>query len=373
MSTQSSRHKVLVVGAGRLGSAIVRRLSASDDYRVSIADPHFETLQENREMGIEGIELSGTQYLPILKNALKDMSAVICAAPDFVALDVARAARECGCHYLDVSENPSTRAQIATLAAGAQSAFVPGCGLAPGYVSSLAAEALRDAGAGAEVTVYVGALPQERVNRLGYGNMWGIDGLMTEYTSPCSAIRQGEVVDLAPLSELEAFSFKGMQFEAFTTAGTLDDLVRSRAGQVAGLVFKTVRYPGHVDYMKFLIDDLGLGARTAMLKNLLLNGLPTVDDDQLIVCVQTREATDSDTGAAPERRRQRRRELHFTSAKLAGGRSESSVAMASAVHVCSVTDLLCTEKLRHGGLLWHSEISLGDLALSPFFGPLNQD
>jgi saccharopine dehydrogenase-like NADP-dependent oxidoreductase len=373
MSTQSSRHNVLVVGAGRLGSAIVRRLSASDDYRVSIADPHFETLQENREMGIEGIELCGTQYLPILKNALRDVSAVICAAPDFVALDVARAARESGCHYLDVSENPSTRAQIAALAAGAKSAFVPGCGLAPGYVSSLAAEALRSAGKGAEVTVYVGALPQERVNRLGYGNMWGIDGLMTEYTSPCRAIRDGKVVDLAPLSEREDFFFKGMQFEAFTTAGTLDDLVQSHAGRIDGLVFKTVRYPGHVDYMKFLIDDLGLGTRTAMLKNLLLNGLPTVDDDQLIVCVQTREAAGSGAGIPSGHGSQVRRELHFTSTRLSGGRSESSVAMASAAHVCSVADLLCTEKLRHGGPLWHSGISLGDLAQSVFFQPLDQN
>ena len=364
MSTQSSKRNVLVVGAGRLGSAIIRRLHASENYGVSIADPHRETLQRNRAMGVEGIELCGTQYLPILKNAMQNVSAVICAAPDFVALDVARAAFECGCHYLDAAENPATRSQIAALAAGAGSAFVPGCGLAPGYVSSLAAEVLREAGPGAEVTVYVGALPKQRINRLGYGNMWGIDGLMTEYTSPCRAIRAGQIVDLLPLSELEDFHFKGMKFEAFTTAGTLDDLVQSNAGRVNGLAFKTIRYPGHLDYMKLLIDDLGLGARTAMLKSLLLNGLPRVDADQLIVCVEARAATGTDL--------LHRRELHFTSTELPGGQSESSVASVSADHVCSVMDLLCGESLPAHGLLSHSEISLGTLSQSVFFKPLDQ-
>jgi len=223
---------------------------------------------------------------------------------------------------------------------------------------------LREAGPGAEITVYVGALPKQRINRLGYGNMWGIDGLMTEYTSPCRAIRARQIVDLLPLSELEDFHFKGMKFEAFTTAGTLDDLVQSNAGRVNGLAFKTIRYPGHLDYMKLLIDDLGLGARTAMLKSLLLNGLPRVDADQLIVCVEARAAAGTDLPL--------RRELHFTSTELPGGQSESSVASVSADHVCSVMDLLCGESLPAHGLLSHSEISLGTLSQSVFFKALDQ-
>jgi saccharopine dehydrogenase-like NADP-dependent oxidoreductase len=370
MSYQLIKQNVLVVGFGRLGSAIIRRLQASENYCVSVADPHYEALQEARLMGIEGIELSGAQYQPILKNALRNVSAVICAAPDFVALDVAKAAREIGCHYLDVSENSSTRRQIAALAVGARSAFVPGCGLAPGYVTSLATEILSEVDPQAQVTVYVGVLPQQKNNRLGYGNMWGIDGLMTEYSSACLAVRNSQVVALPPLSELEDFYFNGMIYEAFTTAGTLDDLVYASAGGVGDLVFKTLRYPGHLDYMKFLIDDLGLGARKSMLKNLMLNGLPKVDDDQLIISVETRNPMRS--GIPPESLPGRRYELHFTSTKLADGRSESSVAMASAAHVCSVMDLLCRGGLRDHGLISHSEINLGLLSQSAFFKPLRK-
>ena len=370
MSTQAQKHKVLVVGAGRLGSAIIRRLQASENYCVRVADPHYEVLQRHRAKGLEGVELSGTQYLPILIRALEDVSTVICAAPHFVAPDVAQAAKESGCHYLDVSENLVTRAQIAALAEGASSVFVPGCGLAPGYVNSLAAEALREAGPDDEVIVYVGALPQHKANRLGYGNMWGIDGLMTEYTSVCRALRDGRIVDLDPLSELEQLDFRGGQFEAFTTAGTLDDLLPSSVGRVKGLLFKTIRYPGHLDYMKFLIDDMGLGERPSTLKNMLLNGLPKVDADQLIIRVETRSAEAA--GIPAEQRVRSRRDLHFTSTKLADGQTEGSVAISSADHVCSVMDLLCQGKLTGHGLLCHSEIRLSALSQSPFFASLSQ-
>lgn len=370
MATQSFKHNVLVVGAGRLGSAIIRRLLASENYAVSVADPSYETLQKYRSLGLEGLEPNGTQYRSVLGNTLKRMSAVICAAPHFVAPEVAKVAKESGCHYLDVSESLATRAQIAELAEGAQSAFVSGCGLAPGYINALAAEAVREAGPGDEVAVYVGAVPQQKVNRLGYGNMWGIDGLMSEYTSVCRAVRDGRIVDLPPLSELEELHFKGMRFEAFTTAGSLDDLLPSSVDRVSGLLFKTIRYPGHLDYMQFLIDDMGLGSRPSTLKNMLLNGLPKVDSDQLIIRVETRKGG----AAAPQAERQvrNRRELHLTSRKLADGQTEGSVAIASAEHVCSVMDLLCREKLKLRGPVSHSEIRLSELLESRFVESLRQ-
>ena len=364
----AKRKMVLVIGAGRVGSAILRRLHASKAYGVRVADPHFEALEDARAQGIEGIELSGTQYLPTLTAALRDVSAVICAAPDHVALDAAQAAKEVGCHFLDVCESASTRRKIALLAQGAPSGFVPGCGLAPGFVTSLAAEVLADAGPDAQVTVYVGVLPQQKTNRLGYGNMWGIDGLMSEYFAPCRAVRDGRIVDLQPLTEREDFQFAGTVFEAFTTAGTLDDLVTTHGARARDLIFKTLRYPGHLDYMQFLIDDLGLGSRPSMLKSLLLNGLPKVDADRLIVCVETRTHSSGLPRSCPPIRR----ELSFLSTLGVDGKCESTVSMASAAHVCAVMDLLCRGLLPTGGLMHHADIGLTLLAQSEFFHPLAQ-
>src|SRR5690606_11241892 len=83
--------------------------------------------------------------------------------------------------------------------------------------------------------------------------------------------------------ELEELELAGERFEAFTTAGSLDGLMKHFAGRIARLDFKTLRYPGHLDYMQFLLDDLGLAARLDQLRSLLMNGLPTVEEDRVII------------------------------------------------------------------------------------------
>ena len=105
-----------------------------------------------------------------------------------------------GCHYLDIFEDTGAAAQVAALAGGAGPlCLAPGCGLAPGYVTALTAELLAGAGAQSETTVFVGVLPAKRENRLGYANIWGIDGLLDEYTNPCLVVEGGALAEVAPL------------------------------------------------------------------------------------------------------------------------------------------------------------------------------
>lgn len=72
---------------------------------------------------------------------------------------------------------------------------------------------------------------------------------------------------------------------AFTTSGGLQNVESFRRCGVRNVTFKTLRYPGHLDYMRFLLEDLGLNARRNMLKSLLLNGLRMIDDDLLVIFV----------------------------------------------------------------------------------------
>lgn len=54
------------------------------------------------------------------------------------------------------------------------------------------------------------------------------------------------------------------------------------------VAFKTLRYPGHLDYMRLLLDDFGLRGRRDILRNLLLNGLPLIEDDVLLLVLTAR-------------------------------------------------------------------------------------
>ena len=80
----------------------------------------------------------------------------------------------------------------------------------------------------------------------------------------------------------------GLELEAFTTAGGAETLCRRLQGKVRELTFKTLRYPGHLDLIRFLIEDLGLKERRHLLATLFRNGLPEIHQDLLIALVTVR-------------------------------------------------------------------------------------
>ena len=48
------------------------------------------------------------------------------------------------------------------------------------------------------------------------------------------------------------------RYEAFNTSGGLGTLCETLEGQVRSLNYKTIRYPGHCDLMRVLLNDLRL-------------------------------------------------------------------------------------------------------------------
>lgn len=358
------RSPVLVYGAGRMADAVARTLA--DDPRFSVAlaapDPDGTVVAQGDLPRLQ--RLSGDIDRQ-LAHLLAEVDAVVVAGDAWPGpAGIARLARTAGCHYLDITESPASAAAIAAIADGAAHGFAPGCGLAPGYVTGLVAEHVRRAGPQARIVAHVGVLPTSRTNRLGYGNLWGVDGLLVEYTGPCRALRDGVPVDLLPLSEYETVGVDGEAFESFTTAGSLDALVERSQGRVRELLFKTLRYPGHLDYMRFLLDDLGLARKRDQLRTLLMNGLPVVEDDRILIALDIQPTPDGPT---------KRYEQAIRATRTDEGTWQSATLAATAAHVCAVADLLCQGRLPQGGFLPPGTVPLDLLRSSRFFAPLRCD
>lgn len=71
---------------------------------------------------------------------------------------------------------------------------------------------------------------------------------------------------LLVLEGLETFAFEGVDFEAFYTSGGVGTLIDTLVGEdktvgESNIAYKTIRYPGHRDLMKFLLQDLRPGDR----------------------------------------------------------------------------------------------------------------
>lgn len=279
--------RVTIFGAGNLGAALAAHLTRGPGgFAVEILDPSEQALDKLRDLDLP-IALRLLPREDSLVSELKRRDVVVAAAPEWALPAIARAAASAGTHYLDFS--PPRAATTEILAPLARERVVlNGCGVSPGLVGNVARSLLARCAPVGDLSIRVGSVPRYPTNRLGYGQIWDIDGLIDEYTQPCEALRDGEVASLAPLENLEHVAIDGVTYEAFTTSRGLAEIDMFRAAGLRNVTFKTLRYPGHLDHMKFLLDDLGLRFRRDMLRSLLLNGLPIIDDDVLILLLTAR-------------------------------------------------------------------------------------
>ena len=276
--------KVIVLGGGKIGAAIVELLGASGDYDLVIADRDEAMLNLLHRHDAERHVLNAEDP-DALRAVMTGCDAVISALPFFLNGRVAEAARDRGLHYFDLTEDVETTRRVREIAKGAETVFMPQCGLAPGFVSVVAYDVARRFDTLETVRLRVGALPQYPTNALNYNLTWSTDGLINEYCNPCEAIHEGKLIDVLALQGIEQFSLDGVTYEAFNTSGGLGTLCDTLQGKAREVNYKTVRYPGHCERMKMLVSDLKLGERRELFKDVLETAIPMTLQDVVLIFV----------------------------------------------------------------------------------------
>ena len=283
-------YRILLLGAGKIGSAIAQFLSATGDYDVLVADADEMALRRLGEGStLKTLRLTASDPAA-LRAAMKGRQAVVSALSFALNPLVAHSARDEGLSYFDLTEDRDTTATIRKIAAAAHPGqiFMPQCGLAPGFVSIAAHHLAQGFDRLDEVRLRVGALPKFPTNEMKYNLTWSTDGLINEYGNPCEAVHEGRLIETLPLEGLEHFSLDGIDYEAFNTSGGVGTLAETLAGRVRNLDYKTIRYRGHRDLIAFLMNELRLNDRRALLKDVLENAVPvTLQDVVLIFCTVT--------------------------------------------------------------------------------------
>jgi saccharopine dehydrogenase-like NADP-dependent oxidoreductase len=189
-------NKVLVLGAGKIGALISGLLAESGAYQVQLADVD-ETAAAGvaRAHGlqtIQAVRLDATDAAALRSHLqAHPVQAVVSSLPYHCNALVAAAARDSGIHYFDLTEDVEVTRRVSALAQGAAAAFVPQCGLAPGFISIAGGELIRHFDSLRSVRLRVGALPQHPHNVLKYSLTWSTEGLINEYGNPCEAIVDG--------------------------------------------------------------------------------------------------------------------------------------------------------------------------------------
>jgi saccharopine dehydrogenase-like NADP-dependent oxidoreductase len=341
---------IVVIGAGKIGSMIAQLLVGCGDYAVTVIDRSAQQLDRlEPALPIRRIAMDIADA-PRLRKALGGQFAVLSAAPYHATRQIAEAAKAAGAHYLDLTEDVASTRAVKQLAAGARTAFIPQCGLAPGFITIVAADLASRFDELQDVRMRVGALPKFPSNALNYNLTWSTDGVINEYCEPCEAIVNGQLRETQPLEECEEFSLDGVLYEAFNTSGGLGTLCETLAGKVRNLNYRTIRYPGHAAIMKALLNDLRLRDRRELLKDILENAVPITLQDVVIVFVTV-------SGLRDRELVQETYANKIYSAPL-GGHMRSAIQITTAGGICAVLDMLAAEHLPQSGLIRQEEIAL---------------
>ena len=356
-------HRVLILGAGKIGALISGLLAESGSYKVQLADMDGSAAEAVvRAHG--GQELSAFTLDASQPGALErhlsahPVDAVISGLPYYCNRTVAEAARGAGSHYFDLTEDVEVTRAVRAIAAGANEAFVPQCGLAPGFISIAAAELITHFDELRSVKLRVGALPQHPNNVLKYSLTWSTEGLINEYGNPCQAISDGRLADVAPLEGLEEIEIDGMRYEAFNTSGGLGSLAETHGAHCETMNYKTIRYPGHCEQMRLLMNDLKLNHDRGTLKRILENAVPQTLQDVVIVYA-----------AVTGRQEGQLREENYVNKiypQVIAGRLWSAIQVSTAAGITAVVDLVLASPGKYHGFVAQEQFRLTDILANRF-------
>jgi saccharopine dehydrogenase-like NADP-dependent oxidoreductase len=353
-------HPVLLVGAGKIGSAVARLLSATNDYDVLMID--LDPRSIDRVGSIPNVQARAVDVMKPeqLKHAMQGRRSVLSAVSFAQNPTIARAALEHGLSYFDLTEDVETTKITRALGEQCSSGqiFAPQCGLAPGFVSIAAASLAEQFDSLDEVRLRVGALPVFPTNEMKYNLTWSTDGLINEYGNPCEAIVDGEMINVQPLEGYETFALDGVDYEAFNTSGGVGTLAETLENKARTLNYKTIRYRGHRDLIKFLMFELRLNERRDLLKDILENAVPMTPQDVVLIFCTVKGKKNGRLYEQTDARKVYAGEFM--------GTTLSAIQMTTAASLCAILDLHATGQLPKQGFVKQEQVKLDQFLKNRF-------
>jgi saccharopine dehydrogenase-like NADP-dependent oxidoreductase len=210
-----------------------------------------------------------------------------------------------------------------------------------------------------DVKLRVGALPQNPGNMTKYALTWSSDGVINEYGNLCYGIANGKPATFMPLEGLETIQLEGRLYEAFNTSGGLGSLAESYAGKVRNLTYKTIRYPGHCEIMRILMNDLRMNEHRDEFKTMLERAVPRTVQDVVLVYVSV-------SGIQHGKFMEENYVNQIYPQQIAG-RLWSAIQVTTSAGACAVVDLVLKNPRNLRGAVKQEQFKLADV-LSNRFG-----
>ena len=265
--------RAAICGVGRMGTAIAyamdklgyQVIGMDSNAKASENIPHKINLQDGVTPKNEFFIVESIKDIEMALSSVGEVDVVISSLPYHQTEEVGKLCVDKGLRYCDLGGRVDVSANIYNYAEEkATKPIMTDLGLAPGWVNILAEEGysgLYGHGPVQSVKMMVGGIPERAIKPpMNYSVTWSVDGLINEYKDDCEILENGEIKVVKGMDGLEHVETAHLGLlEAFYTSGGASHSIRSMQSRgVRNCSYKTLRYPGHIDIVKFLINDCEL-------------------------------------------------------------------------------------------------------------------
>ncbi|AIF42503.1 saccharopine dehydrogenase family protein [Virgibacillus sp. SK37] len=254
--------KIGVLGSGLMGKEAARDLVASEGVAaVGLADIDLSRAQQvcdqlnSSKLTAYQVNASSEQELA---NYMRQFDVIINALFYSFNEIVARTAIQVGVNSVDLGGHIGHMTdKVLAMKEDAEAAgvtLIPDLGVAPGMINILSGYGASKLDKLDSIKLFVGGIPVRPEPPLEYNHVFSMEGVFDHYTDPSLIIRNGIKQEIPSLSEVESIHFEKFgPLEAFHTSGGTSTLSISYP-QLETLEYKTIRYPGHAQKFKLLVD-----------------------------------------------------------------------------------------------------------------------
>ncbi len=245
--------QVSVLGAGMVGSAIIKYLARETEAAVIAVDSNQEALERlEYEASVKGFRANLLE-IESVEPLVSQSDLVVCAVPGFMGFETVKKVILARKNVVDISFFPEDPFLLDELAKENGVTAVVDCGVAPGLCNIIAGHVTTILDQVESYACYVGGLPLIRRWPFEYKAVFSPVDVLEEYTRPCRIREGGRDVIKPALSEVELIDFPELgTLEAFNTDG-LRTQVRTLA--LPSMKEKTLRYPGHANLMRIFRES----------------------------------------------------------------------------------------------------------------------
>ncbi|MFZ4508980.1 MAG: saccharopine dehydrogenase family protein [Fimbriimonas sp.] len=255
-----------VLGAGMQGTAAAYDLARfAHAESVLLADMHLSQAQKaadrvNMLLGRKTCHATSVNALDpaSLGRMLESVDVMLSCVPYWMHPLIAKTAIATKTNMLDLGGDTEETMKTLALhddAIAAGISLVPDCGLAPGLVNNIGMYLVGEFEQPETVKMYCGVLPQNPKPPFNYKLTFNVEGLVAEYEDEAVALRNGEVILIETLAELEDLHIEQLgPMEAFTTSGGTSTAPYTLQGKIPNYEYKTIRHPGHCEKMRIFKD-----------------------------------------------------------------------------------------------------------------------